>query len=150
MGERSTPEDLRRRFLGPVRPQIGALSCLLSHVDQDRHIAVAAYDPNDAGGGAEILGVVRLIVAQDDRQGEFAIMVRSDLKGQGLGHGLMQEMLHWARERGLARVEGHVLPENKDMLRMVRTLGGRVLPTGPDFGTARVAFELPPPGDRCA
>ena len=40
-------------------------------------------------------------------QGEFAIVVRSDLKGQGLGRVLLEKMIRYCRERGVARVVVH-------------------------------------------
>ena len=142
MGRRSTPEDLRLRFFGMVRPEPGPLASLLSDFDHDRQIAVAAYDPNSAGAEDEFLGVVRLICAPDNRQGEFSIMVRSDLKGQGLGAGLMREMLDWASKCGLARVEGRILAENKTMLQLARKCGAVIEPSDDDFLTVRVAFSL--------
>lgn len=51
------------------------------------------------------------------------IMVRSDLKGLGLGHRLMTEIIDYARDRGLKRIFGEVLRENTSMLRMARELG---------------------------
>lgn len=146
MGLRSTPEDLRLRFFSNVRPEIGALTSLLTHFDRDGQIAVAAYDPKAADGERGILGVVRLILSPDGRQGEFAIMVRSDQGGRGLGHALMREMLGWARAKGLVRVEAEVMAENRRMLRLVRAFGGRVRVTDRQVGTVRVAIELEAPG----
>jgi acetyltransferase len=143
MGRLSTREDLRLRFFSAIRPQIGPLSTLLTQIDYDRQFAVVAYDPDLPGPDVNILGVVRLICAPDNEHGDFAIMVRSDFKGRGLGFRLMQEMLDWAEKRGLKRVEGDVLPENRTMLRMVRACGGVIAPLGRDFQTVHVAFDLP-------
>lgn len=144
MGLRSTPEDLRLRFFSNVRPEIGALTSLLTQFDRDGQIAVAAYDPAATDGDRGILGVVRLILSADKRQGEFAIMVRSDQTGRGLGHALMREMLGWARERRLVRVDAEVMAENKRMLRLAREFGGRVSSKSRDVGTVRVTIELEP------
>lgn len=149
MGLKSTPDDLRLRFFGSVRPMVGPLTSLLTEFDRGRHIAVAAYDPAadaDAEGGG-ILGVVRLIMPADPpagapREGEFAIMVRSDQAGHGLGRCLMQQMLGWARARGLARVHGEILAENKRMLRLAKAFGAVAQPRSADFRTVRVAIDL--------
>src|SRR5208337_4186748 len=61
MGLRSTPEDLRLRFFGPIRPMLGPLVTRLTDIDYDRQFAVVAYDPDLPGPDAEILGGVRLI-----------------------------------------------------------------------------------------
>jgi acetyltransferase len=142
MGLLSTPEDLRLRFFSPVRPQIGPLTTLLTQFDRARHIAAAAYDPTADGGDKAILGVVRLVLDEDKPEGEFAIMVRSDQAGRGLGHSLMRRMLSWARDRGLARVRAEIMRENKRMLRLARSFGAVSQPHSGDFRTVRVAIDL--------
>ena len=144
MGLRSTPEDLRLRFFTPVRPMVGALTSLLTEFDRDRHIAVAAYDPAAVDGEGGILGVVRLILAPDRPDGEFAIMVRSDQAGHGLGHCLMRWMLGRARDRGLTRVHAEIMRENKKMLRLARAFGAVAQPQTKDFHTVQVAIDLRP------
>ncbi len=142
MGLRSTPDDLRLRFFSPVRPAVGHLTSMLTEFDREHHIAVAAYDPAAAEGGDGILGVVRLILSREAPEGEFAIMVRSDQAGHGLGHALMEEMLGWARERDLTRVRAEILFENKRMLRLAKAFGGVVQPQTQDFRTIQVTIEL--------
>lgn len=142
MGLRSTLNDLRLRFFSPVRPAVGHLTSLLTEFDRERHIAMAAYDPAAADGEDGILGVVRLILSREAPEGEFAIMVRSDQAGHGLGHRLMEEMLGWARERGLKRVRAEIMFENKRMLRLARAFGGVVQPQTQDFRTVQVTIEL--------
>lgn len=142
MGLRSTQEDLRFRFFSPVRPAVGALTSLLTQFDRERHIAAAAYDPAGVGDGQGILGVVRLILAADTPEAEFAIMVRSDQAGRGLGYALMREMLGWARARGLARVRAEILAENKRMLRLARQFGAVVEPQNQDFRIVHVRIDV--------
>ncbi len=143
MARRSTPDDLRLRFFTPVRPEPGPLVTSLTHYDHDRQRAAGAYDAELPRGPRELLGVVRLHWQPDHSVGECAVIVRSDFKGHGLGHCLMAEMLGWAVDLGLARVDGDVLPENTAMLRMVRSCGGVILPRGPDLRTVRVTFAPP-------
>jgi acetyltransferase len=71
----------------------------------------------------ELLGVVRLHSDANYQSGEYAILLRSDLKGQGLGWKLMELMIDYARREGLERIEGQVLSENTAMLRMCSELG---------------------------
>jgi acetyltransferase len=143
MARRSTPDDLRLRFFTFVRPEPGPLVWSLTHFDHDRQQAMGAFDPVLPAGARELLGVVRLTWQPDHSRGECAVMVRSDQQGHGLGYCLMREMLGWAVDIGLARVEGDVLPENAAMLRMVRSCGGFIQPRGPDFRTIRVTFDPP-------
>jgi acetyltransferase len=137
-----TPEDLRLRFLGAIRAELGSLSTLLTHYDHDRQVAVAAYDPAAPAGPRAILAVVRLIRAEDDAGGEVAIIVRSDLKGQGLGRALFARALEWARALGLQRVYADVLPENRVMLRLIQSFGGVAEPERRDPYSVRVWLDL--------
>ena len=70
--------------------------------------------------------MVRTVTDPDNDTCEFAIIVRSDLKGQGLGHKLMEKMIGYCRARGTKSMTGQVLAENHAMLEMVRNLGFRV------------------------
>ena len=58
--------------------------------------------------------------------GEYAILLRSDLKGRGLGWALMQMIIEYARSEGLKAISGDVLTENTVMLAMCRSLGFEV------------------------
>ncbi len=64
--------------------------------------------------------------------GEYAILLRSDLKGRGLGWALMQMIIEYAKSEGLKAISGDVLAENTVMLAMCRSLGFEVKsdPTG--------------------
>lgn len=143
LGRRSTPEDLRLRFFGPIRPEHGRLVTMLTDFDHAHHRAAGAYDPALPHGPDEFLGGVRLIWEPDLSRGEFAIMVRSDLKRLGLGRSLMAEMLGWAVDLDLARVNGDVLRENTAMLRLARSCGAVILPPAADPSVVTVTFDPP-------
>jgi acetyltransferase len=66
--------------------------------------------------------------------GEFAILVRSDLKGHGLGWLLMQLIIEYARAEGIGTIEGQVLRENTSMLAMCRELGFEITADPNDVG----------------
>jgi acetyltransferase len=78
------------------------------------------------GASRRLLGVVRLHLDDDRNGGEFAVIVRSALKGHGLGWLLMQRMIEYAHTIALKRVHGQVLAENTTMLLMCRELGFHV------------------------
>ena len=117
--EAVSPEDIRARFHGSMRDFSGPLIVRLTQIDYDREMALMAFRDGD-----ELpLGVVRLYADPDRISGEFAILVRSDLAGQGLGSNLMQRIVEVARQRGLSRLVGSVLRDNSRMLHLVRDLG---------------------------
>jgi acetyltransferase len=73
-----------------------------------------------------LLGVVRLHDDPGGIGGEFAILVRSHLKGHGLGWLLMRHMIAYAQTKNLRRVHGQVLAENATMLQMCSELGFKI------------------------
>ena len=54
---------------------------------------------------------------------EYALLVRSDLNGRGLGRALMTHLIDYARADGLERLEGMVLAENRGMLDLISRFG---------------------------
>ena len=66
----------------------------------------------------------------DNTSAEFAVTVRSDLKGKGLGRILMGKLIDYCRSRGTREIVGEVLPQNSRMIGLVRKLGFEVTPTG--------------------
>jgi acetyltransferase len=74
--------------------------------------------------------------------GEYAVLVRSDLKGRGLGWLLMQTLIEYARSEGLRRLEGQVLKENTTMLTMCRELGFAVASDPHEAGSCLVGLDL--------
>ncbi len=114
-----TEQDLRLRFFAPVKEFSHTFIARFTQIDYARAMAFIAIEESSG----EMLGVVRLHANADYDTAEFAILVRSDLKGRGLGWSLMQTMLDYARAEGLETVEGQVLSENVTMLAMCRELG---------------------------
>ena len=122
--ERLDPEDVRMRVFYSRRQIARSELARLTQIDYEREMAFIATTPaND--GGEETLGVVRAIADPDNQQAEFGIVVRSDLKGGGLGERLMQKMIGYLRARGTQRLTAVVLNENARMLDLARDLGFR-------------------------
>jgi acetyltransferase len=125
--EHITPEDLRLRFFAPVRDFSHTFLARLTQLDYARAIAFVAFD-RDSG---DMMGAVRVHADASHETGEYGILLRSDLKGLGLGWELMKLMIEWAKVEGLLEVEGQVLRENTTMLEMCRSLGFSIR-TDPD------------------
>jgi acetyltransferase len=119
---RCSPDDLRLRFFHLVRRLPHAEMARLTQIDYDREMAIVATVPKD-GGGFETLGVVRIITDLHNDKAEYAILVRSDMKGQRLGWKLMEKIIRYCRARGTRRIVGLVLADNRKMLELVRRLG---------------------------
>lgn len=138
-----TADDLRLRFFMPMRELSHELIDKLVHYDP-RH-AMAFIAISEASG--QLLGVVRLHNNPNDEDAEFAILVRSRLKGHGLGWQLMKHMIGYAQEINLKSVRGQVLTENSTMLAMCAELGFHIADDRSEPGVKLVTLplnELPP------
>ncbi|WP_280538947.1 bifunctional acetate--CoA ligase family protein/GNAT family N-acetyltransferase [Chromohalobacter sp. 11-W] len=134
----STPEDVRMRFFAAIKPFDHAFAARLTQIDYDREMAFVATSP----GESAIVGVVRLSADPDKEKAEFAIMVRSDKKGTGLGYRLMQRLLAYARETGIRQIFADVLRENHSMRQMAAALGFVTQPAGDTVDTVTLSLDL--------
>jgi len=125
-----TSEDIRFRFFGLVSKLPHSEMARLTQIDYDREMAFVATAPAPDGSGDETLGVVRTITDLHNDQAEYAILVRSDLKGQKLGWKLLDKMVRYCRSRGTKHIVGQVLRDNKRMLDLIYSMGftGQKLP----------------------
>jgi acetyltransferase len=136
--EALTPEDVHFRMFGMMRTLPAAQLARFTQIDYAREMAFVAT--RGSGASAETLGVARVSADPDNVVGEFAVVVRSDLKGRGLGRLLMERLLAYCRERGLARVRGVALKENVRMHALARACGF-TFGTGKD-GTVEMNLDL--------
>ena len=130
-------EDLRLRFFARIAEFSAAEIAKLTHLDYRHEMAFIALD-EDTG---HMLGLVRLKDELDEKTAEFAILVRSRLKGHGLGWLLMRRVIDYAKEKGLQRVYGDVLVENTTMLQMCAELGFYAKDMGSNFRRVVLDFE---------
>jgi len=139
--EHVTPEDRRLRFFTTFRTLAPELCARLTQIDYEREMALVALAP---GQGLEdaFCGVVRLAADPDRERAEYAVLVRSDLKGQGLGSALMHAMIDCARAQGIGEVFGTVLRENHAMLALARRLGFRSAASADDPEMVEVRLPL--------
>jgi acetyltransferase len=92
-----------------------------------------------------MLGVVRLMLDANHEHGEYAVLLRSDLKGQGLGWKLMKYMIEFARTEEIKIVEGQVISDNGPMLSMCQALGFRIEDDPQEHGVKKVVLDLSKP-----
>ena len=133
-----TTDDLRLRFFAPMRELSPEMIDKLIHYDPANSMAFIAIDETSG----RMLGVVRLHDDASGKNGEFAILVRSQLKGHGLGWMLMKHMIAYAKEKGLETVRGQVLAENSTMLTMCAELGFHVSDDPDEKGVRLVTLPL--------
>jgi acetyltransferase len=137
--DRLTPEDVRLRFFSMWHRIPSRQLVRLTQIDYDRDMALVLF----AEASNEILGIVRLSADPNNERAEFAVIVRSDLKGKGLGRTLMLRLLDYARGRGIHVIFGDILRENHAMITLSRKLGFTIssTPGAPDIVQATLPLS---------
>ncbi|HXK58177.1 MAG TPA: GNAT family N-acetyltransferase, partial [Gammaproteobacteria bacterium] len=138
---RLTPEDIRFRFFGLVKSLPHSEMAKLTQIDYDREMAFIAAGV-DPGIRDETLGVVRTVTDANNHTAEFAVVVRSDLKGEGLGRKLLTKMIDYCRARGTRVMKGEVLANNRRMLNLAAALGFSITPEANEEGIKKVSLDL--------
>ncbi len=145
--EKMSSEDRRMRFFAPVtrlaRPQLARLT----QIDYDREMAFVCERP-DAGKDDGLLGVVRLAADPDRMQAEYAIALRFDAKGIGLGRRLMVRILDYAKSRQIGEIYGEILRENHKMVELCNSLGFTVKSVPDQLDMVHASLKLADWGER--
>ena len=102
-------------------------------------MAFVALDKDES----ELYGVARLSADPDYQTGEYAVIVRSDLKGAGIGWILMRQLISYAEAEGLSLLTGDVLNHNTRMLEMCNKLGFEIAVDPEDHSICKVQLMLP-------
>ncbi len=139
-----SPEEVRLRFLHPMKEISHALVNRLTRIDPESEFALVVAEPLPPGEA--LVGCVgRLSIDKGTRKAEFAILVSHFLIGKGLGRLLMNQLIAWGKARGLSEIYGDVLDENSAMLSLAASLGFKreMLPDDPGIVRVRLALEQP-------
>jgi acetyltransferase len=114
-------QTIRLRFFGMVKQLTRDQLIRLCHLDYDREMGLVATH-GDANG-THILGVSRYFRDSETGTAEFAVVVADPYQGRGLGYHLMRRLIDVGRDRGVRRLTGLVLRENRTMLDLLQSLG---------------------------
>lgn len=133
------------RFVSSINELPPNMLSRFTLIDYDREMALVATIKNKSTGpeGEEIeteqiIGVSRYVTNPDQTTCEFALVVDDNLKGKGLGSRLMLSIMDVARGKGLTEIQGLILANNPNMLKLMRSLGFVIkpYPEDPDFKLA--------------
>ena len=100
--DKLSPEDIRMRFFAPKKALTHPFAARLTQIDYDREMALVLAEPGTPGRG-EVFGAVHIAADPDGERAEFAILLRSDMAGLGLGPLLMRRIIDYARSRACGR-----------------------------------------------
>ncbi|WP_340620760.1 bifunctional acetate--CoA ligase family protein/GNAT family N-acetyltransferase [Xenorhabdus siamensis] len=119
--EQVTKEDLYYRYFSEISEFTHDDLANMTQIDYDREMAfVAIRYPTTK---PEIIGVARAMADPDNIEAEFAVLVRSDLKGITLGYQLMTKLIHYTKEHGIQVLTAITMPENRNMIQLAKKLG---------------------------
>jgi acetyltransferase len=118
------PEDIRMRVFYSRRTMEPSELARLTQIDYTREMAFIAIAPGP-DGLPQTQGVVRALADPDNISAEFGIIIRSELKGGGLGQLLMNKLISYQRSHGTQQLVATILTENRRMLELARSLGFR-------------------------
>jgi acetyltransferase len=116
-----TEETLRGRFFQVIKNIGHEMLIRYCNIDYDREMAIVAEKRQ--GEKRSIIGIGRLIIEPDFKKGEFAVVVHDNYQGKGLGYKLVDMVIGIGQEKGLEKIYGLVLSDNRAMLRICDELG---------------------------
>lgn len=141
--ERLDPEDLRLRFFSCRHGLPRSELARLTQIDYEREMAFVAVRTGP-DGTRETVGEARGVIDPDNIEAELGVMVRSDLKGRGLGSLLLAKLIAFLTQHGTQRLVALVLHENRAMRELARRHGFVVDSSHAEPGMLRLVRQLRP------
>ncbi|MBV9835880.1 MAG: bifunctional acetate--CoA ligase family protein/GNAT family N-acetyltransferase [Alphaproteobacteria bacterium] len=133
---RVSPEDRRWRFFYPMKTLSHRAAAALCQIDYDREMALIVEAPDG------LAAVARFHADPDLAKAEFAILVRTDLQGHGIGRTLFTRLAEVARQRGIGELVGDVLKDNHPMRTLCGALHLQMERHPEDDSVVRVRLKL--------
>ena len=128
------------RFMNVMQELPETMLASLTQIDYSREMALIAVAQEQDKEIA--LGVARYAIDPDGTSCKFALVVADNVTGKGLGQKLMVSLMQAARTQGLKRIEGEVLNNNHNMLRLMNRLGFTIKTGEENEGTMKVTKPL--------
>lgn len=121
-----SPDNLYLRYFHAV-----SAGSLVSHeqlarltfVDYNREMALVAVHTDPKRNRPQVIAHGQLTKLHGNNDAEFAIQVRDEYQGTGLGTELLNRLLEVANAEGIERVVAEIMPENVGMRRICTKLG---------------------------
>lgn len=114
------PNSIYRRFLTPLRMIPESLLFKLTHVNYESDFALVAVIPEN--GKDAVIAVARYGYDPGDQVTDFAILVRDDWQGLGLGKCLLKDIFAIGREHGISCFVSLIDSNNHAMKQLIKSL----------------------------
>jgi ribosomal protein S18 acetylase RimI-like enzyme len=129
------------RFFSPMKRLPDALAHRLAVVDYNDRFALVATMPGSPGN-ERIVGVARYDRVAGTDVAETAVAVIDEFQRRGLGGALLAILARVARDHGIKTFTLIVLPENQQMLGLLRKMGW-IHHAKLSGGVYEISFDLP-------
>jgi acetyltransferase len=129
------------RFFSPIKRMSDALAHRLAVVDYNDRFALVATT-HRSSGKERIVGVARYDRAPGTEVAEVAVAVIDEFQRRGLGGQLLAELARVARAHAIKSFSLIVLPENREMLGLLRKMGW-IHQAKLNGGVYEISFDLP-------
>lgn len=139
--DRLSERTIRLRYFGPLDELSDEKARHFAEVDGTNRYALVALDPDNED---DIVAVVRYDREEYNNTAEYAALVEDRMQGRGLGLSLTRFLVEAARERDVRCFHALVLPENRPMLQLLRSLDLPESKSHEEDGIERIDIDLLP------
>jgi len=125
-----SPQSKYFRFMQALHELTPQMLVRFTQIDYDREMALIGVTEQD---GEEVeVGVARYATNPDGKSCEFAVVISDEWHHRGFAVQLMQHLMDVARDRGLRVMQGEVMANNREMLKLAEKLGFKAKPSEED------------------
>jgi len=135
-----SPQSKYFRFMQGLNELTQQMLVRFTQLDYSRELALIAILENREAETE--LGVARYVMNSDGESCEFALVVADKWQNKGIGSHLMSALMDAARQRGIERMEGEILANNNNMLKLTARLGFSMHTSPDDPGIKAVNKRL--------
>ena len=115
-------EDRYKRYFGVRSKMTHEEMAVLTQIDYAREMAFIATSKGEDGEDIT-LGAIRASIDPDNTEAEFAMAVRSNHQGQGLGRLLLEKLIAYYKTNDTQVLTGFTMFENRSMANLAKRLG---------------------------
>ncbi|QYK03032.1 bifunctional acetate--CoA ligase family protein/GNAT family N-acetyltransferase [Shewanella psychrotolerans] len=115
-------EDRYKRYFGVRSKMTHEEMAVLTQIDYAREMAFIATAKGEDGDDIT-LGAIRASIDPDNTEAEFAMAVRSDHQGIGLGKLLLEKLITYYKANDTEVLTGFTMFENRNMASLAKSLG---------------------------
>jgi acetyltransferase len=141
MFQNFSEESIRYRFFQIIKDTPHEVRVRYCNIDYDREMAIVAELNEDER--RKILGVVRVGLEPDRKNGEIAFIVADPWQGLGLGTKMVDHMIDVCKDMGVETLYAIMLPDNMRAINLMKKMGFTIkyVEEGTVKGTLRLKEE---------